>query len=663
MKEINNYKWIFAPKFGGRDDGPNDAMGQGFVEAPLESFVREAVQNSIDVPEPLSEDPVTVSIESGYITREELPGLFDIYKHIEACNEYWKENVKTKKFKDMLSFIDKNKARLSYICFSDFNTIGMEYKENDVRCNFYAFTKSGGNSVKHKSSSQGSYGFGKAALINISKIRTVLVSTMLSDGRCFFAGISSLSTHIFGEQLRESQGYFTIGSEECPVSDINNIPDIFRRSKPGTSFYLIGVDLNENKEDYYEKEILKAVLKSFWLCVYKEELVVKIKIKEGLFSQAVEVKKDSLLYLTENTFRSNDRISSLPYILTVKEAEEKIGKEFFKFREDGQYLGEMYFYLWKNPNGCDCIQNMRSAHMLIYIDNRNTGYGYYGVFICESEDGNKLLKECEDASHSKWNSMYVDEDKRKEAKKALEERERFIQESIDKAFDISSDDGIEIEGLEEILSIKEYDENECDKFLSDVVEYSTKISNLSSVSISKNRGGIVSDISPSSPSKSDNNGEEKLDNTGEGDTVKRKKNNRIFKDKVVDVNQNKTNTPKETNLWPSGGSKELMDNSEEGNPSASSDLLSVSYRVYTKKEKGFLYHVIILYSNIQTENANILVTIPGEEFEEALPIIYSDKGRYMDNKLINVPLKQGKNEICIRFEGQLKHGLNIKAYE
>ena len=47
MEVSNKYKWLFACKYGGRDDGPNDAMGQGFVEAPLESFVREAIQNSI----------------------------------------------------------------------------------------------------------------------------------------------------------------------------------------------------------------------------------------------------------------------------------------------------------------------------------------------------------------------------------------------------------------------------------------------------------------------------------------------------------------------------------------------------------------------------------------------------------------------------------------
>lgn len=664
MEVSNKYKWLFARKYGGRDDGPNDAMGQGFVEAPLESFVREAIQNSIDARDNFSASPVTVSFESGYVSRNELPGLFDIYKHIYACNEYWKENDKTKKFKDMLSFMNEKKDHLEYLCFSDFNTVGMEYRDNDVMCGFYAFTKSGGNSVKNKNTSQGSYGFGKAALINMSKIRTVFVSTMLPDRRCFFAGISSLSTHIIDGFSRESQGYFTLENEERPVSEIESIPPMFRRSEPGTSFYLIGTDIASANSEY-EKEIIKSVLKSFWLCIYKNELVVKIQVKDELFSQAVEIKKDSLLYLTENTFRKNERSSPLPYIKTIINAEHQIGKDFLFFHEEKRCLGEVCFYIWKTPEGSDCVQNMRSAHMVIYNDNRNTGYGYYGIFICESEKGNALLKECEDASHRKWDSMYADEDLRKYTKEALDEREQFIQESIEKAFDVSFNDGIDIEGLEEILSVREYSDEDYEKFLTDDVVYNTKIGDLCSLPVNKNRGGIVTDILPPSPAASDSDGDEKFDQTAAGNITKKKNRRQVIKDKEENIkdDEDKKNNPKQKDLWPSGGAKENMNNIDNGLPSVSCDLLSVRYRVYTKKQEGLLCHVIILHSNIETENANILITIPGEEYEEALPIIYTDKGNFMDNKLINVPLKAGKNIINIRFESQLKHGLNIKAYE
>ena len=42
--------------------------------------------------------------------------------------------------------------------------------------------------------------------------------------------------------------------------------------------------------------------------------------------------------------------------------------------------------------------------------------------------------------------------------------------------------------------------------------------------------------------------------------------------------------------------------------------------------------------------------------------IESDKGQISDNKIKNVSLKKGKNMIRIRFENNLKHSINIRAY-
>ena len=121
----------------------------------------------------------------------------------------YNDSSSRKKFQPMLEYLRRaGYERIDYLEVSDENTSGMPYVKNDVKCPFYSFVQSAGNSSKNSASAGGSFGFGKAAYFNISKIRTVLISTLTNSGQHFFQGVSSLCTHKINGEKRVPVGYY-----------------------------------------------------------------------------------------------------------------------------------------------------------------------------------------------------------------------------------------------------------------------------------------------------------------------------------------------------------------------------------------------------------------------------------------------------------------------
>jgi len=188
-------RWHFAPTTGGQDQGPNEAMSEPFKKVPYESLVREAIQNSLDAVQD-QDKPVHVDFRWKRLTKANCPGLFSIREHLIACIDFWKSQAARDRFEPMIKFIDENAVSgLFCLEISDSNTSGMEYKPNDRSSTFYSFVRSAGNSNKGITSPGGSYGFGKAAYYNVSRINTVLVSTQTPEGKNYFEGVSSICTH------------------------------------------------------------------------------------------------------------------------------------------------------------------------------------------------------------------------------------------------------------------------------------------------------------------------------------------------------------------------------------------------------------------------------------------------------------------------------------
>lgn len=73
-------KWTFDAETG-EEQGPGDALGQNFKHRPYASLLREAVQNSLDVPANPN-TPVIVTFSFGKMREKDFPNFFDIRESI-----------------------------------------------------------------------------------------------------------------------------------------------------------------------------------------------------------------------------------------------------------------------------------------------------------------------------------------------------------------------------------------------------------------------------------------------------------------------------------------------------------------------------------------------------------------------------------------------------
>lgn len=182
------------------------------------------------------------------------------------------------------NFDDSYRDEIPYLKISDCVTTGMGYVRNDLGNSFQAFVRSSQISVKGDSSgAAGSHGYGKAAYYLLSPVRTLLVSTMTEDGRCFFEGASIIGSHIIDDTLLCAAGYYDNNGGQPALFDSKSgdaslcpIPEAFRRTEPGTDFYIMGFH-PENIHDMCEEMICEA-LRSYWLAIHKGRISINTRI-------------------------------------------------------------------------------------------------------------------------------------------------------------------------------------------------------------------------------------------------------------------------------------------------------------------------------------------------------------------------------------------------
>ena len=230
----------------------------------------------------------------------------------------------------------------------------MKYNPNDPKNAFSAFTKSVGLSQKTTADSGGSFGFGKAAYFQMSPLRAILVSTRTPDGHCYFEGVTRLCTHKVRGIEYVDMGYYD-SKEGIPAED-DEIPDKFKRDAAGTSISLVGKYADSGTRANMENELLKSVLRNFWLAIYEEKLIVTI----GL---SFVVSKQELPRLISSTFTINakDKNNPRPYFEAYTHAEDNL---HLRFAGEIKNLGEVFLYVCINPQvKRDRIAYMRNFHM------------------------------------------------------------------------------------------------------------------------------------------------------------------------------------------------------------------------------------------------------------------------------------------------------------
>lgn len=387
----NNFRWHFPSTDGGDEDGINDPLRETF-EGDHERFVaRESIQNSLDARKDNSK-PVLVRFERFNLPVEEIPGLEALRDMLQRAKEYSKNQDKSSAFYGAaLDLLEQ--PTIPVLKISDFNTVGLNGNDEDTGGGWYKLTRGVGvNSMSGVGG--GSFGIGKGAPFAASALRTVFYSTINNENEPVFKGKVRLSSFLdesgdvrrgIGDYGREN------GRSVSSIRQLNDIPEFFRRTEQGTDIYIVGY---QTLEEDWTKLLLNSLLNNFWAAIHFDELDVELAENGHLIHHVSQENLEELM-----TEYAGGKEDSLNFYLAVKEPTKRIDAELPRLRNVSLYVrtGDGY------PKS---VQMMRKSKMVVYtIGNyRVLPEQYAAVFICESDEGNKLLRDLEPPAHDEWDA-------------------------------------------------------------------------------------------------------------------------------------------------------------------------------------------------------------------------------------------------------------------
>lgn len=646
--------WHFAKQpDASQDIGPNNAVAEHFSTTPYPSLIREAIQNSLDVVLDNSQ-PVRMTFEFGNLRLKTFEAFSKLREHIHGVIKLYKDKAKPQ-YADMLTCFDNvinNQKNIGFIKVSDYNTKGMDYKGDDSP--FHAFVRAVGLTVKDESSSGGSFGFGKAAYFMMSPIHTILVSTMTKEHKTFFEGAASLCTHLYrGEDGILTKylhyGYYDNQGGKHPAKD-DDIPTRFRRDEVGTDIYIMGVDTNNNKKEEAYNEMIDSAIRNFWMAFLHNKLEVvigDITINQSTIDELMKERFPEI----HDTSRSGDNYNPRPYYEAVIKA--NTSKDFLKFNQEHSILGHTTLYLWRNKDARDGVIHLRKQRMFIYRSRRYTSsYGYYAVFLCTSNIGNKLLQSIEDPSHKLWDAKR----NRTCGRFICDEIETFVKECVDKAFTAEDNGALGIERLEDYLFVPEELIASDKDNLKDNPFFGTP----SDEQQEEGTSPVTVLTPPETKIPTERN-----EAWGNVVTVSSTQGEKCLSGGDIGGHQRSYGKSKKKG---SGNNPDLAgfaeSNDSNENEGSYFRNIPVRYRIMAETKNNRIVHTIIIDSDFDVDNGTISILVSGEENDETIEITSSSLGTPIDNLITNLKLSSmHKNVIEIEFEDNMKHAIKLSAYE
>ena len=484
MIKEQDFQWYFEKEGKVVSQGVNNPFVEYFSNAPFAALVRESLQNSLDAAPKDSDKPVIVEYNLKSVNAEDFPRfLSTLRRHVEACLESDDEDQTGEKFKPMLDFIDSKPKEIIYLEVSDKNTLGMYYTPNEKKKGtFYSFLRSVGRTDK-QGASGGSFGFGKGAYYNVSILQSLIVSSLTPDGDALFEGAAALCSHEILEEGKlvsytHTGFYDSAASGGDPITESVNIegpqytriPSEFQRKEPGTSINIMGFSNEGLTPGEITKRMAEAVLRHFFRAIQEEKLEVEINIDP---TKKVSINKAELSSLLEEYFESDkdsvqrsiiDRYNPKPYAKILRSAvpidfdpekKAELQKECSSlsnvvFYASLERLKGVKLYLGRDDGAHGTILHMRKQNMLIFADKYDKKEGFLGVFVCDNEEGNSLLKMMEDPTHRKWDSSRRRNSAKfssAEAKKVLDELRLFIVSCIEIMFPVDESNAEDVDYL------------------------------------------------------------------------------------------------------------------------------------------------------------------------------------------------------------------------
>ena len=246
--------WNFPGNQDGQVKGVADAGIENFNGTELSSLARENCQNSLDAALNDSNPDVLVEFERYFVPSKQIPGIMEYRNILKKCKDFWdrSKSEKAKLFlKDAIKEAEKENTFLLRI--SDYNTTGLSdpYTQSDDP---FDFSFDGWNAY----------------------YRLVFYRTYNQKYERAEQGISRLMSYQDGALMTSGIGYYGETKGNNPVEVIPKLDSINRRSEIGTDVFIYGF---KSASDW-ETEITVALLESFLMSFFNEQLRVKVQGRE-----------------------------------------------------------------------------------------------------------------------------------------------------------------------------------------------------------------------------------------------------------------------------------------------------------------------------------------------------------------------------------------------
>ena len=460
--------WDFSDAGHSTDDkGPGITGGKIFRGNRIGDMVRETAQNSedaIDDTLPVG-TPVKMVYEYIYIDRDDLPGINRLSEVMDYCYDYLalKEGARLDEVEILKAANNKylkSGKPVPVLKISDYNTVGLD----DRRVS--SLLRSEGITFKTEGDTAGSHGFGKFAPFLLSPVNVILYSSLTKDGKYVFQGKALLST--FKEEGKRKQGTSLYGYESedhtdfYPISDQNEVPEVFRRTESGTDLYVLCF---EKSDDWAERVVFSA-LENFFYAVYtgKIEFSVKEDIRE------IRIVKDTLADIMEEyeklyfeNYADMDMNAEFEFrapmywrVLNDPRTVRKVNPDF-----KGKGETQLYILMGEEIEGKTVLE-MRKSGMKIQEDRSFRSLpSFNGVFIATGAGkeecdyrGNisKFLREMESPAHISWKKEDVEKPEiKEESGRIIREIHNWIRDEVVNLIPKDDGESVDVFGLSKIL--------------------------------------------------------------------------------------------------------------------------------------------------------------------------------------------------------------------
>lgn len=434
FKESKNKSlWKFSVIPGIEESTFNKVL-ERFYDLGISGLVRENIQNSLDGKIPGETEPVIVTIKTGKVNKNDIPGLDNIKERIECLvghNSYTKETIEHMQNK-------MNQDEVDYISFEDYNTKGLRgakngqsYRPEDT-WGIYAYNK-GVHSEEEDSTLEksrgGSHGIGKIASNASSELHMMYFANCDDEGDKHLGGTVQLIEHKYKDKYYRSTGYFTDikkieNNEERFYPYENTFSEIFKKDTRGLKIIIPFLREQFNNE----VDIIKSICDSFFIAILENKLEVIVNDK-NINSKTIKKYIENKKYYNQDISEMKEEFTPLylstytkkkPMQVTIEDTKEK-------------YNFNLYFnYDESIPKGRVAI--IRTIGMKIE-DKKvkgNVNKPFNAVLIPDSTKEDAFLKSLENESHTQLSFEHIkDQNLQKNAKRFINNISKVMAKIIE----------------------------------------------------------------------------------------------------------------------------------------------------------------------------------------------------------------------------------------